>query len=95
VTARGLHVVGEIDAASVGELELQLAEVLEDGVDELVLDFHGVTFLDSSGLRLLVDTANGLGSGVRCTVRIVGATSAVRRVFDAAGLTHVFRIDHE
>ena len=90
-----MTVEGEIDASSIGDLESVLAGVLGADVDEVVLDFHAVTFLDSAGLRLLVDSAETFSSGSgRRTLRVANPTSAVRRVFDASGLTHVFRVDH-
>lgn len=90
-----VRVTGEIDFASAHELDAVLTSVIDEGVDELVLEFAGVSFVDSSGLRVLVAAAHRLGvvGGPRA-LRIVGPTDAVHRVFDATGLTHFFRIDH-
>jgi anti-anti-sigma factor len=49
--------VGEIDLASVGVVEGPLTDLLASGFAALVLDLRGVTFMDSTGLRLLMRTA--------------------------------------
>jgi len=52
-TAR-LTVAGELDIATVGQLEAEVEAVLARGVRELVLDLNGLTFIDSSALRLFI-----------------------------------------
>ena len=47
------EVIGEIDAYSAPALVERFTTV---GVDTLVLDLAGVTFMDSSGLRVVVET---------------------------------------
>jgi anti-sigma B factor antagonist len=47
-----LSVSGEIDIATVGEFAAAAREQLAAGT--LLLDLHGVTFMDSSGLRALI-----------------------------------------
>ena len=45
---------GEIDLSTVGEVQERLDEAVADGPRVLVLDMREVTFLDSSGLRMLL-----------------------------------------
>lgn len=45
---------GEIDLSTVTELEERLKDSLDENPRLLVLDLREVTFLDSSGLRLLL-----------------------------------------
>ena len=45
---------GEIDLSTVGEVQGQLDEALAAGPGLLLLDMREVTFLDSSGLRMLL-----------------------------------------
>jgi len=45
---------GEVDMSTVGELEKRLKDALEDSPKMVVLDLRQVTFLDSSGLRLIL-----------------------------------------
>jgi anti-sigma B factor antagonist len=50
---------GELDLDTAPELEQELASVREDGGDRVVLDLRRLTFMDSTGLRLVIrwDTA--------------------------------------
>ena len=47
--------IGEIDLATVSQVELQLLELADEGFRHLVLDLRAVSFLDSTMIRLLVD----------------------------------------
>lgn len=46
--------IGELDLASVGELREQVTQLLAVGFEQLIIDLRGVSFLDLSGLRLLL-----------------------------------------
>jgi len=45
---------GEVDLSTVADVETRFEEVLEGAPALLVLDLREVTFLDSSGLRLML-----------------------------------------
>jgi anti-anti-sigma factor len=66
---------GEIDASTAG----QLADVPVPADGDLVLDFVGVTFIDSSGLAALIGLAGRLADGGLVISR---PSSAVRMVLD-------------
>ncbi len=52
---------GELDLATVPRLEQALAEA----GDDVVLDLRGLTFMDSTGVRVLLEAAEGHGPGLR------------------------------
>ncbi len=80
-----LTATGEIDLASVGLLEAEIDESLASGVDLLVIDLMGVTFLDSTGLRSLLSTHTKLNeSGGRLALVVTGGP--VMRLFDVTGI---------
>ena len=59
VTARDQALVrpaGELDLAAVGELEAAIGGAL-DGHKQLVVDLRDVTFLDTEGLKSLIEAA--------------------------------------
>jgi anti-sigma B factor antagonist len=78
-TDDGFRLEGELDMATADDL----SQVLRDastGDDPIVLDFSAVTFMDSSGLRALLEGAgkpNGNGPIV-----ILNPSDQVRRVLD-------------
>jgi anti-anti-sigma factor len=82
-----VHVIprGEIDLASVGMLESKLRELRDAGVDRLVLDLREVTFMDSTGLRLILawDT-DAREEGV--DFALIRGAPMVQRLFDVTGL---------
>ena len=73
---------GELDLTTAPELEAALSDSAPYGA--LELDLEGLTFIDSSGLRLLLaerDRAEQAGHGFR----IVNASGVVARVFAISG----------
>jgi anti-sigma B factor antagonist len=75
------------------ELRRVLQAVLDDGVRHLVLDFQGVTFIDSSGLGVLVGALKRLNEGGDDGVlEVRGMSAPVRKVFEITGLTEIFVI---
>jgi anti-sigma B factor antagonist len=102
----GLRIAVEQPSADVmvvspaGELDLSNAETFSDAIagacaerpKSLVLDLTGLTFMDSSGLRILLDTWNEAElSGLRLTL-VVPKDGLVRRVLEISGCTGVLPI---
>jgi len=75
---------GEIDLSTVDELEGRLRGSLDGGPPLLVIDLRQVTFLDSSGLRLLLrldERQKGIGG----RMVLVQGGRRVARVFELTG----------
>ena len=53
---RGFHLVGELDMSTARDLAGSLDPELERGGD-IVLDIRGLTFMDSTGLQVLIRSA--------------------------------------
>ncbi|HEX6946919.1 MAG TPA: STAS domain-containing protein [Acidimicrobiia bacterium] len=81
---RILSVKGEVDIATVGELEEKIAEV-GDAKTGLILDLTATDFMDSSGLRLLVSTHERLtAEGGR--FRLAVSPGPISRLLEVTGL---------
>ena len=77
-TDDGFRLEGELDMATADDL----SQIFRDAPSNvpIVLDFSGVSFMDSSGLRALLE---GAGQPTGCgPVVIVNPTAQVRRVLD-------------
>ena len=76
---------GELDLDSVHRVEAALEELREAECPEVVLDLRGLTFMDSTGLRLVIrwDTA-ARENGFRFA--IVPGRDVVQRVFRLTGM---------
>lgn len=79
---RVLTVNGEVDIANAAELEERLRAAAQ-GARRLVVSLASCTYMDSSGLRVLIRLSNELHDrfGV-----VVEQRSQIRRIFDIAGL---------
>jgi anti-anti-sigma factor len=87
-----LQLTGEVDMASVPLLRETYDEVCPKPACGLVVDLSGVTFLDSSGLAILLAIHEELQNrGTQLT--ILAPTPSVRRLFGITGLDSVFEIE--
>ena len=82
-TEEGLAVGGELDLSTSPQLTQALDEAASAGED-IVLDVTGLTFIDSTGLRVLLGTTERLPDTRRLILR--GTQPQVVRVFEIAGL---------
>jgi anti-anti-sigma factor len=83
-------VKGDIDMAGAPLLEASILQVEDHR--PVVLDLEGVFFIDSSGLRSLLDAARrALGRGTDVVLRSVGPE--VSRLLEITGTSDQFRID--
>lgn len=90
----GIHVVsvtGEIDLATGPELERVLLALPDEGVASVIVDLTDCSFMDSTGLHLLVRTQRRFDrSGGR--VAVVSANRSVLKVFEITRLDQLFAI---
>jgi anti-anti-sigma factor len=82
--------VGEVDLSTVGEVRAQIEELKSAGFTRVVLDLREVTFLDSTGLRLMLEEqASSRADGWEFAV--IDGSTAVQRLFDVTGLRSMIR----
>ena len=82
-------VKGEVDLSSATDLEAGIRQALGGNPASVVLDLAALTFIDSSGLRVLVSVADDARSqGVGFELRNV--PSHAQRVLDITGLSGMF-----
>lgn len=81
---------GEIDLATVGQLEDSLA-TLSDGNTDVAVDLTGVTFMDSTGLRALLAANQSLSESGR-RLALVVAGGPVDRLLDISGVGQTLAI---
>lgn len=80
-----LVVAGEVDMSTVQPLRSAIVDVLDRGAPELVVDLDAVTFLDSTGISVLVlGRRTATGTGTR--YRVVNARDMVARVLEVTGV---------
>lgn len=82
---------GEVDMATAPELSEAMTEALERNPSKLILDLTEVTFMESSGIKVVVHALNSLPTGCRMVLR--RPQPAVRVVFEITDLAHLFAIE--
>ena len=77
---------GDLDIASVPEVDAVLAEIAKPG-SRIVLDLRELTFMDSTGVRTIV-AAHQLAEESGCDLRVVRPPrdSPVARVIEISGI---------
>jgi anti-sigma B factor antagonist len=81
-------VTGEIDLATAPAVS---DAAMEHGVERVVLDLRAVSFMDTSGIRLIVELLREEAEGGPALV-IVADHPPVLRLLDMAGLTSRLRL---
>ncbi len=84
-------VSGELDLAVVDDLRAALARP-EAQAETLILDLRGVTFIDSSGLSVIVASHQRMRTAHGRFAVVVARPSAVQRLFELCGLTETLTI---
>jgi anti-sigma B factor antagonist len=85
------ELVGEIDAHTAPHLASHFDPLPSEVRDVLVLDMSDVSFMDSSGLRVLIELNQRAGeAGVGLTVR--SPSRAVARLIEISGLDGVIEV---
>jgi anti-anti-sigma factor len=83
---------GEIDLANVEELHRVAEDAVSNRDAGLVVDLSGVTFLDSTGLRLLFRLARRLGDRQQGLRLVVPEGARIARVLDFSGISTVAQV---
>lgn len=93
VSADGMSVClrldGEVDASTAHLVEDAMSPAFDPRCTCLVVDLADVSFMDSSGLRVLVVARNALDDRGAEMV-IAGDNDQLRRLFEISGLTGAF-----
>ena len=88
-----IYLKGELDHHGAKGMMMRLDRELELALPlQLVLDFGGVAFMDSSGIAVVMRARNRMQQlGGRLKLR--GTASQVRKVFEAAGIGRLVEME--
>jgi anti-anti-sigma factor len=86
-----IKIKGRLDAISSPSAEKKVFECINNGQNKLLLDFSGVTYLSSAGMRMLLSTTKKLktlsGKLIVCSI-----SQNVMDVLKMSGFDHVLDI---
>ncbi len=94
MTEPALNVVpleGEIDLHVSPQIGARLTALIKEKPSQLVVDLSQVSYIDSSGLAVLIEAMQSVGS-YGGKFALAGLQEAVRPIFEIARLDQVFRI---
>jgi anti-sigma B factor antagonist len=83
---------GEIDISTAPELRLRLEPLLVASDDDVVIDCCGVSFIDSSGVAILMSALRTLESQGR-RLRVTNADRTVEQILELLGLAEPLHVN--
>jgi anti-sigma B factor antagonist len=83
---------GEVDALTTPEFGAEVGEVVRGRETDVVIDLRDATFIDSSGVHVLLNAQRRLTRGGR-RLSVICGNSPVRRVFELARLTETLGLE--
>jgi len=88
-----VRVRGEIDMTNASSLSTAIENAMPNGVPTLVLDLSDTTYLDSSGVALLLRLAERLRSRRQELRLVVPLSSPIKGVLDLSGIAGAVRVE--
>jgi anti-sigma B factor antagonist len=83
--------VGEIDAATAGSVDEAVSAAIAEGHKRVLLDFAQVTFIDSTGLGVLVKSHRA-AEAAGATFAVVHPTPQTRKLIGVLGLDQLLNL---
>lgn len=90
-SSANVQVTGEIDLTSAPRLDDEVTALIEDSVTDLAIGLGAVSFMDSTGLRVLLKASKMLDSAGGNLV-LSQPSDPVRRLLEVSGLDTHFQI---
>ena len=86
-----LKPLGRLDSNTSAKFEEELSGVISHGPRNLVVDFEGLDYISSAGLRVLLKAAKEIKRGEGKIV-ICSMNDYIKEVFEIAGFVSIFPI---
>lgn len=87
-----LNFEGEVDAVTAPQMRDAIATILARGHHRIVCDLTGVSFMDSTGLGVLVGRLKAVRM-LEGRMRVVICSERILKNFEITGLSKIFDID--
>jgi len=83
-----IRISGELDLASVPGVESDIESIVAAAPERLAFDLSGVTFMDSSGIAMLLRAAKRVAH-----IEVRDPSPAVQLIIEATGLVEVLHVE--
>lgn len=85
-----LEIIGRLDTTTAPELEVVVDNYLAD-TQELVLDFQGLEYISSAGLRVLLKAQKSMMK--KGKMKMLNVNEAIMEVFEITGFSDILTIE--
>ena len=85
-----LKAAGRLDTTTAPELEAAIDGCVE-GIKELVLDFSGLEYVSSAGLRVILKAQKLMNA--RGSMKLINVNETIMEVFDITGFADILNIE--
>lgn len=85
-----IEITGRLDTITAPELDAEIKQSMDD-IDCLVLNFNGVEYISSAGLRVLLATQKSMSKKGKMIVKEVNDT--VMEIFNITGFVDILTIE--
>ena len=85
-----LEITGRLDTITAPELDAEIKQNM-DAIDCLVLNFKGVEYISSAGLRVLLSTQKSMSKKGKMIIKEVNDT--VMEIFNITGFVDILTIE--
>ena len=82
---------GKLDTNTSAAAQEYLNQLMDGGASKILIDFSGVDFVSSAGLRVLLVTTKRL-SGSGGSLRVCGLNETVNEVFEFSGFSTILSV---
>ena len=88
-SALSIALEGRLDTTTAPELEQEIKAL--DGVETLTMDFAGLDYISSAGLRVLLSAQKQMSK--RGGMKVVNVSELVMEVFEVTGFSDILTIE--
>jgi anti-sigma B factor antagonist len=89
-TKTQLKISGRLDTSTAPELETTIDACIS-GVEELIIDFEGLEYVSSAGLRVILKAQKIMNK--QGSMKIINVNDTIMEVFDITGFADVLTIE--
>ena len=86
---RWIHLEGDLDMEGCQKIYERFEKIVEEGDGDVILDLHGVTFMATAGIRMLIEAHQWLKPRGR-QLKVSGLQPRIREVFETMNLLELF-----
>jgi anti-anti-sigma factor len=86
-----IKIEGRIDGLTSKQISTELDEVINSGVKNLILDFAGVYYLSSAGIRVFINFMKQINA-TGGQLFFVSLSQHILEIFKISGLSSVFKV---